>query len=130
MLPQGLVFCGHRRAGKCSFVAGRVVGNVVSDSYVGVMTKAVDAVDSALLSGNFLFFGKDFPENLSPSRYSLHPRFRFASPRVIPSAASPRLRLGGHPPPGSASLHLGLLMVPPLRGWGGLQVTQAKRAAT
>jgi hypothetical protein len=38
--------------------------------------------------------------------------------------------LGGHPPPGSAPLHLGLLMVPPLRGWGGSQVIRAKREAT
>jgi len=37
---------------------------------------------------------------------------------------------GGTPPPGSASLHLGLLMVPPLRGWGGPQLIRAKRAAT
>lgn len=41
-------------------MAGRVIGNVVSDSYVGVMTKEVDAVDSALLSARILFFGKDF----------------------------------------------------------------------
>jgi len=44
------------------------------------------------------FLGKIFQGNLSPSRYSLHPRFRFASPGVTHGAASTRLRLGGTPP--------------------------------
>ena len=82
-----------------------------------------------LLSANFLFFGKNFLESLSPSRYSLHPGFRSASPGVIPSIASTRLKLGGTSPPGSAPLHLWLLMVLPVRGWGGPQVILAKQVA-
>jgi len=51
------------------------------------------------------------------SRGMPSPRFRFASPGVTHGATSPRLPSGGCLSPGSASLHLGLLMVSPLRGF-------------
>ena len=74
-------------------MAGRVIGNVVSDNYVGVMTKEVDAVDSALLSARILFFGKDFLQinvYVSPLQGS---RFNYVLPRAARTLAGP-LALG------------------------------------
>ena len=59
------------------------------------------------------------------------PRFRCAAPGVTHSATSPRLLVVGFASPQvslcCAQLHQGLLMVPPLRGWGMSTMNHAKR---